>query len=134
MFLKNGANKFFKRTELIIESFKDSFGANVSMISNKSSDYGMGNTKLNESKSFLKTKSKLQATVNNSKVTTTMDDTSKISSTGIETNTQKMIERITFIDSKRENHFKAYLIVLKYLFYTPRFNMMPDEGLDKLKE
>lgn len=107
MFLKNGASKFFKRTELIVESMKESFG-NVSVISNKtSSDYNMGNSKLNDSKSFLKAKSKVQATVNNSKVNATVDE-SKISCNSIETNTQKMIERISFIDAKRENHFKAY--------------------------
>ena len=108
MFLKNGASKFFKRTELIVESMKESFG-NVSVILNKTtSDYNMGNTKLNESKSFLKAKSKVQATVNNSKVNATVEDVSRISNNGIETNTQKILERINFIDAKRENHFKAY--------------------------
>jgi hypothetical protein len=132
LFLKNGASKFFKRTNLIIATVTNQgFPANTgsALMNGKSKlDFSL-NTNINESKSFLKNRSTQKSVVNNSKVIMNLEDVSKISHhyDPAETNGQKILEQVMFIDQKRENHIKAYLLVLKYLFYIPRFESMIDE-------
>lgn len=133
LFLKNGASKFFKRTNLIIATVTNQgfpTPNNGSTLTNGKSklDFSL-NTNINDSKSFLKNRSTQKSVVNNSKVSMNLEDVSKISHhyDPAETNGQKILEQMMFIDQKRENHIKAYLLVLKYLFYIPRFETIIDE-------
>ena len=76
----------------------------------------------------MKNQSKVKSVVQNSKVTINCEDISRISHHDTETNSYRILEQLNFIDEHNENHVRAYLVVLKYLFYKPRFGLEELDG------